>query len=64
MLLFFSFLGGDRCHKCSELLVDLMYYYSPETDEVYCGKHHAETIVPRCQGCEEVRRSYVHLTNV
>lgn len=37
-----------------DLLVDLMYFYSPDKDAVYCGRHHGETILPRCQDCDEV----------
>ena len=41
-----------------ELLVDLLYFHSPEQGHVYCGRHHGELIVPRCFGCDEVRITF------
>ena len=43
-----------RCSSCEELLVDLLYFYSPDEDNILCGRHHGETFVPRCVGCDEV----------
>ncbi|XP_076847669.1 LOW QUALITY PROTEIN: uncharacterized protein prickle3 [Brachyhypopomus gauderio] len=41
-----------RCTTCVELLVDLIYFY--QDGHVYCGRHHAERIKPRCQACDEI----------
>ena len=41
------------CSVCKELLVDLIYFY--RDGKIYCGRHHAETIKPRCSACDEVR---------
>merc|ERR1719471_2593234 len=35
-----------------ELLVDLIYFYKDR--KLYCGRHHAETIKPRCSACDEI----------
>lgn len=45
------------CATCSELLVDLIYFY--HDGKVHCGRHHAELLKPRCSACDEVspRRS-------
>lgn len=40
------------CQVCSELLVDLIYFY--KDGKIYCGRHHAETIKPRCSACDEI----------
>lgn len=40
------------CSTCRELLVDLIYFY--HAGKVYCGRHHAEHLRPRCQACDEV----------
>ena len=37
-----------------ELMVDLIYFYKDRA--LYCGRHHAETLKPRCSACDEVRR--------
>ena len=42
-----------RCTKCDELLVDLQYYWAEGA--LYCGRHHAELMKPRCDHCDEVR---------
>lgn len=39
------------CSTCQELLVDLVYFWK---DRLYCGRHHAETMKPRCSACDEV----------
>lgn len=41
-----------QCASCNELLVDLIYFY--QDGHIYCGRHHAERIKPRCQACDEV----------
>ncbi|XP_004606505.2 prickle planar cell polarity protein 3 [Sorex araneus] len=40
------------CSTCQELLVDLIYFY--HAGKVYCGRHHAERLRPRCQACDEI----------
>ncbi|ESO08014.1 hypothetical protein HELRODRAFT_130334, partial [Helobdella robusta] len=40
------------CCVCKELLVDLIYFY--KDGKVYCGRHHAETLKPRCVACDEI----------
>ena len=40
------------CSTCSELLVDLIYFY--QDGKVHCGRHHAELLKPRCSACDEV----------
>nr|XP_057906963.1 prickle planar cell polarity protein 3 isoform X2 [Doryrhamphus excisus] len=41
-----------QCACCSELLVDLIYFY--QEGQIYCGRHHAERLKPRCQACDEI----------
>lgn len=40
------------CHKCNEILVDLVYCV--KDNNIYCLRHYAEELVPRCSGCDEV----------
>ncbi|XP_072038137.1 LOW QUALITY PROTEIN: prickle planar cell polarity protein 3-like [Amphiura filiformis] len=40
------------CCVCKELLVDLIYFY--KDNKVYCGRHHAESLKPRCAACDEI----------
>ncbi|XP_044538983.1 prickle planar cell polarity protein 3, partial [Gracilinanus agilis] len=40
------------CATCGELLVDLIYFY--QAGKIYCGRHHAECLRPRCQACDEI----------
>ena len=40
------------CAACNELLVDLTYFY--QDCRIYCGRHHAELLKPRCSSCDEV----------
>ncbi|XP_077983334.1 prickle planar cell polarity protein 3-like isoform X3 [Glandiceps talaboti] len=40
------------CCVCTELLVDLIYFW--KDGKVYCGRHHAETMKPRCAACDEI----------
>uniref|UniRef100_A0A452HK61 Uncharacterized protein n=1 Tax=Gopherus agassizii TaxID=38772 RepID=A0A452HK61_9SAUR len=41
-----------QCTTCQELLVDLIYFY--QEGKIYCGRHHAEHLKPRCQACDEI----------
>jgi hypothetical protein len=38
----------------------LIYFHHDDTHKVYCGRHHAELLKPRCAGCDEVRPMLVH----
>lgn len=40
------------CETCEELLVDLTYCVNE--DKVYCERHYAELLKPRCSACDEV----------
>jgi len=40
------------CYHCDELLVDLIYCLKGA--DIYCGRHHAETMKPRCAACDEL----------
>ncbi|XP_021964777.1 protein prickle isoform X2 [Folsomia candida] len=40
------------CSVCRELLVDCIYFVVEE--KLYCGRHHAETLKPRCWSCDEI----------
>jgi prickle len=40
------------CYQCEELLVDLIYFW--KDGKLYCGRHHAELVKPRCAACDEV----------
>jgi len=40
------------CCVCRHLLVDLIYFH--RDGRLYCGRHHAETLKPRCAACDEV----------
>lgn len=44
--------GCFVCCICTELLVDLIYFH--KDSRLYCGRHHAETLKPRCSACDEV----------
>lgn len=41
-----------QCTTCTELLVDLVYFY--QEGRIYCGRHHAELLKPRCSACDEI----------
>uniref|UniRef100_A0A3B3ZIB3 Uncharacterized protein n=1 Tax=Periophthalmus magnuspinnatus TaxID=409849 RepID=A0A3B3ZIB3_9GOBI len=41
-----------QCASCNELLVDLIYFH--QDGQIYCGRHHAERLKPRCQACDEI----------
>ena len=40
------------CCKCSELLVDMIYFW--KKGKLYCGRHYGDSEKPRCGGCDEV----------
>ncbi|GIY77978.1 hypothetical protein CDAR_573152 [Caerostris darwini] len=40
------------CCVCKELLVDLIYFF--KDGKLYCGRHHAESLKPRCAACDEI----------
>lgn len=40
------------CSTCDELLVDLTYCV--HDDKIYCERHYAELLKPRCNACDEV----------
>lgn len=40
------------CKTCRELLVDLCYCH--KDDAIYCERHYAESIRPRCAACDEL----------
>ncbi|XP_037902643.1 protein prickle-like isoform X3 [Hermetia illucens] len=44
--------GCFICCICRELLVDLIYFH--RDGRLYCGRHHAETLKPRCSACDEI----------
>lgn len=46
------------CSMCNELLVDLIYFY--QDGKIYCGRHHAERLKPRCTACDEVDTHHMH----
>ena len=41
-----------QCTTCAELLVDLTYCV--HEDQLYCERHYAEQLKPRCAACDEV----------
>ncbi|KAK2702965.1 prickle planar cell polarity protein 3-A-like isoform X2 [Artemia franciscana] len=40
------------CTECGEILVDLAYCI--HEDQVYCERHYAEQLKPRCSACDEL----------
>ena len=40
------------CVVCKEQLVDLIYFH--REGKIYCGRHNAEPLKPRCAACDEV----------
>ncbi|XP_022108482.1 testin-like isoform X1 [Acanthaster planci] len=44
--------GCFRCRTCNELLVDLIYFY--KDDDIFCGRHYADLLKPRCAACDEL----------
>ena len=57
-LLITPYNSNARCNTCKELLVDMIYFYNQDDQQIYCGRHHGEKMVPRCAGCDEVRNAY------
>ena len=51
--------GCFTCTTCKELLVDMIYFY--RNDDIYCERHYADSIYPRCSACDEVILNYVFL---
>ncbi|CAI4227120.1 unnamed protein product [Auanema sp. JU1783] len=41
-----------HCNECRILLVDLVYF--AHDGKIFCGRHHAEQIKPRCARCDEL----------
>lgn len=41
-----------KCSTCQELLVDLIFF--ADGKQLYCGRHHAEKLKPRCSNCDEI----------
>ena len=48
------------CCVCEELLVDLTYCV--HDDLLYCERHYAEQLKPRCAACDEVSPNTVHVS--
>lgn len=48
------------CTTCKELLVDLTYCV--HDDLIYCERHYAEQLKPRCAACDEVSFIYINVT--
>ncbi|NXD13985.1 LMCD1 protein, partial [Nothocercus nigrocapillus] len=44
--------GCFVCCKCSEPLVDLIYFW--KSGALWCGRHYCESLRPRCAGCDEL----------
>lgn len=40
------------CQACGQALVDLIYFH--HDGHLYCGRHHAELLRPRCPACDQV----------
>lgn len=51
------------CAECNEILVDLIYFYNDSDRQVYCGRHHAEKLKPRCAACDEVGGATFNMKN-
>lgn len=47
------------CATCEELLVDLTYCQHGR--KLYCERHYAELIRPRCPACDEVGSIYFNI---
>ena len=47
-----------KCCACQQLLVDLCCCY--KAGSVYCERHYAELMRPRCRGCDEVSSYYTN----
>ncbi|XP_073687908.1 testin-like [Garra rufa] len=44
--------GCFVCCTCSELLVDMIYFW--KKGQLYCGRHYGDSEKPRCAGCDEL----------
>nr|XP_020835382.1 prickle-like protein 4 [Phascolarctos cinereus] len=44
--------GCFTCQSCSQALLDLIYFY--HKGHLYCGRHHAELLRPRCPACDQL----------
>ncbi|XP_027694086.1 prickle-like protein 4 isoform X2 [Vombatus ursinus] len=44
--------GCFTCQTCSQALLDLIYFY--HKGHLYCGRHHAELLRPRCPACDQL----------
>ncbi|XP_005005444.1 prickle-like protein 4 isoform X1 [Cavia porcellus] len=40
------------CQACSQVLMHLIYFY--HDGHLYCGRHHAELLRPRCPACDQL----------
>ncbi|XP_003404239.2 prickle-like protein 4 [Loxodonta africana] len=40
------------CQACGQALINLIYFYHNE--RLYCGRHHAELLKPRCPACDQL----------
>lgn len=40
------------CQACGQALVNLIYFY--HDGHLYCGRHHAELLRPRCPACDQL----------
>ncbi|KAK7815481.1 hypothetical protein U0070_005593 [Myodes glareolus] len=46
-------LEGYTCEKaCGQALINLIYFY--HDGHLYCGRHHAELLRPRCPACDQL----------
>ncbi|ESN90060.1 hypothetical protein HELRODRAFT_91037, partial [Helobdella robusta] len=50
------------CGVCRELLIDWNYFF--QDGVIYCGRHHAELLKPRCAGCDEVGRNIIIIITI
>lgn len=41
------------CQACGQALINLIYFY--HDGHLYCGRHHAELLRPRCPACDQVQ---------
>lgn len=48
------------CTVCQELLVDLTYCVYE--GKIYCERHYAENLKPRCHSCDEVSKMIKYRT--
>ncbi|XP_055469453.1 prickle-like protein 4 isoform X2 [Psammomys obesus] len=40
------------CQACGQVLINLIYFY--HNGHLYCGRHHAELLRPRCPACDQL----------